>query len=322
MRRGSGAFPGPGNLLRDGQLRGAVILCIAALLGGCGVTRGQLEAAATFGKSASALADGVKNAYAQAAQDEADVRTAKWVVLSSRQNFDPTPIRSGSYRTPLIRLSPKDISGRYAAASALTAYGQALTTLLDVKSQEGDLASATDKLTGALKGIPAKTLSQARVTPTEIDNVGRLITVFGDLYLDYRRREVLELIVPKTEPIVTKLCAMFGRDFDIEGGMFATIFFNDLDDVITSADASIQKHADALHDRAILLPIYQRTRAIRTKISTSYASLQEAARSCSKSSIALAKSIQDPTPTLDDIMDFATKAQVAYNAVMANVGQK
>jgi hypothetical protein len=77
-------FDGPRRVIH--LTKYVVLLSLASLLSACGVTRGQLEAAATFGKSATALADGVKNAYAQAAQDEADIRTAKYVVLSSRHS--------------------------------------------------------------------------------------------------------------------------------------------------------------------------------------------------------------------------------------------
>ena len=321
--------------------RYTLILFVAGALSACGVTRNEFEAAAVFGKSASALADGATSAYAQAVQDEADLRTARFTVLNARQNFDTTPILQKDYEKPLISLSKADIPGRYAAAAALTAYGKALTTLLDVKTQEGDLASATDKFTEALKGIPSQTLNRARIKPSDIDDFGKLITAFGDLYLDYRRRETLELIVPNAEPIVTKLCLLFARDFNPDGGLFATILFNDLEDVIAFTNASLgdsakestkddndkpevarKKQRDGLHDRAILLPIYQRVSAIQTKVRFSYKTITEAAKSCSKANIALAQAVQDPTVTLDDILDFANKAEAAYNAIAAGAGQK
>ncbi len=304
--------------------KSAPALCIALSLMGCGVTRGQLEAVSTFGKSATALADGVKSAYVQAAQDEGDLRTAQYVVLFRDNDFKPDPIRSHppAYTRPLVRLAAKDIAGRLAAASALTAYGQALTTLLDAKSQEGDLASATDKLTASLKGIPTQTLKNAQVTAGEIDDVGKLITSFGDLYLDYRRREVLEQVVPIAEPVVTKICVMFERDFDVDAGQFATIYRDATREIITDVSVSLDKNADSLERRAVLLPIYQRASAVKGKMEVSYASVKDAAKSCSKSSRALAASIKNPELSIDDIIDFATKAQTAYNAVVASANQK
>lgn len=301
----------------------AIASLFALVLTGCGVSREQLEAAGTFGQSAAALATGTKAAYAQAAQDELTVRTATYVVLSARTDVDdPTPIKNRAYRTPLVRLGPKDIAGRYAAAAALAAYGEALATLLDSKTQEGDLATASDKFTTALKGIPATTLAEAKITTADIDFVGKVITTAGDLYLDYRRRQVLEQVVPKAAPIVNKLCSLFASDFDLEGGVFATVFTNDIDDVLASTERALSRRGGSLQDRAILLPIYQQTTSIRSKSAASFQSLQEAANSCVKSNKTLAKSISDPTTSLQDIIDFATKAQKAYAVVNSSIGLK
>lgn len=308
--------------LERGLPRSIAIVLVGAALSGCAVTSGQLSAAATFGKSASTLADGAKSAYAQAQLDEANLRTSKYVVLNYLQNFDPSPIKKGDYKTPLIRLGPKDIPGRYAAANALAAYGQALTTLLDSKTQESDLATATGKLTTSLKSIPAKTLAQAGITSADITDLGNLITSFGDIYLDFRREQVLEQVVPKAEPIVTKLCTLFERDFDTKAGMFGTIYSNNLNNVIISTEESLNRNASDLQARAILLPIYQQTTSVQTQMITTFGDLNAAAKSCMKTSVAFADSIKDPTLSLDDIVDFATKAQAAYDAVTAAAAQK
>lgn len=300
----------------------AAILLAAGFAGGCATTSNELQAAATFAKTASTLSSSVQTAYTQAAQDEANFQTSRYVVLSSRHNFDLTPIYNREYKSPRVPLGPKDIAGRYAAAAALAAYGQALTTLLDSKSQETDLSTATGKLTAALKSIPSATLARAHITSAEITNVGNLITAVGDLYLDFRRQQVLETVIPHSAPVVANLCALFGQDFDVHGFMFASIMLNNLDDVIESTDASIQANAEDLQGRAILLPIYQQTTAMKTQLTTSYSSLQDAAKSCVKTNAALADAVKNQTLTLSDVIDFATKTEAAYNAVMTTVAQK
>lgn len=297
------------------------VLPVSALLAGC-ATSGQLDAAAAFAKSASTLGQGVKTAYTQAVQDEANLRTAKYVVLNYLENFDTSPIAKGAYKTPLIRLGPKDIPGRYAAADALTAYGQALTTLLNSKTQESNLATATSTFTASLKNIPAKTLTQVGITSNDITDIGNLITSIGDIYLDFRREQVLQQVVPKAAPIVTKLCTLFANDFDTKAGMFGTIYSNNLNNVIISTEQSLNTNASNMAARAILLPIYQQTSSVQTQMIASFGSLNTAAKSCVKTNIAFANSVADPTLSLTDIIDFATKAQAAYEAVAAAAGHK
>jgi hypothetical protein len=65
-----------------------VMLCVN--LAACGVTRDQLDAVGAFGKSASKLADGVKDAYAQADQNEVDLRLAQQI--TSVSTSDPAVI--------------------------------------------------------------------------------------------------------------------------------------------------------------------------------------------------------------------------------------
>jgi hypothetical protein len=285
---------------------------VVQLLTGCAVTSGQLDAATAFGKSASTLAEGVKSAYSQAAQDEANLRTAKYVVLFG----------SGDYKKPLIALNPKDIPGRYAAADALAAYGQALTTLLDSKTQETDLATAASKLTGSLKNIPAKTLKEAKITPADVTDIGSIITSVGDLYLNYRREQVLEIVVPKAEPLVTKLCLLFAQDFDASGGMFGAIFSNSLNEVLVGTEKSIQQNSGSLQDRSILLSIYQQTASLQSRSMLTFNKLSAAAQSCVKTNVTLANSIKDPTLSMNDVIDFAAKAQAAYEAVRTAIDQK
>jgi hypothetical protein len=186
----------------------------------------------------------------------------------------------------------------------------------------GNLASATSSFTSALKSIPTSTLKDAGITSADITDIGSLITSFGDIYLDFYREQILEQVVPKAEPIVTKLCTLFANDFDKRSPMFAAIYSGDIHDVIRFTEDTLKKQPENLQARAILLPIYQQTMALQTQTAASFASLNTAAKSCVKTSITFANSISDPTISLNDIVDFATKAQTAYNAVMATIKQK
>ena len=224
--------------------------------------------------------------------------------------------KTATYKDPIVRLDPKnEIKGRLAAAAALTAYGQALTALLDKKTQEGELAAATDKLTSALKAIPSSVLKDAKISADNIDGLGKVLVSFGDIYLDYRRREVLQTVVPVAEPIVNNICRLFAKDFDVHGVWFGEKLPSDAKDTLILASAAIRDNGNTLNNRSILVPLYLQVDNLREKMDVAYTSLMAAANSCVKSSITLRRAVENPTTSLDDIIDFATKAEAAYSAV-------
>ena len=298
----------------------APFLCLA--LAACGVTRDQLDAVGAFGKSATTLADGVKAGYTQAEQNEVDLRLAQYIVYERGPPSDtPTQILSG-FRKPLFDLSKTKIKGRAAAAEALDAYGKALSTLVDSKSQESDFSTAVTSLTGAVKNLPGSVLSTAGITSSELDGIGKVVVAVGDLALDLRRRQVLEEVVPAAQPVVTKICRMFGRDFDLNGNLVGTIVGEETLQTLADVENSLKTNGSTMQNRAILLPLYQKVASINANFKVTFGSLKEAADSCAKASVDLAVSIKDPKYTLDDITNFVAKAQAAYNAIKATSGSK
>jgi hypothetical protein len=278
---------------------------IALFIVGCGVSREQTEAAGQFSKSAVALADTVKTAYTQAPQDDADFRAARYLIFDG--NYEKA--KSGGITT---------LTGRLAAATVLAAYGQALSTLLDAKTQASDVSSATTKLAAAVKGLPQSVLAETSITGSDVDGAGNILAIAIDFYLDFRRRQTLEQIVPAMEPIVTKLCAKFGDDFDINrDGFFAAVYYSRADRILRQA--SRVSSIGELEQRSHLQPTLQRVDAIRTKAIIAFSGVKQAANSCVKSSYTLKYAITNPSMSFDDILDFANKAETAYNAVHAAV---
>jgi hypothetical protein len=293
----------------------ASFLCLA--LAACGVTRDQLDAVGAFGKSATSLADSVKAAYTQAEQNEIDLRLAQYIAYEQGSPSDtPKQILEG-FRKPLFDLSKSKIKGRTAAAGALEAYGNALSTLVDSKSQDSDFSTAVTSLAGAVKGLPKSALSAAGITGSEIDGIGKVIVSVGELALDARRRQVLEEVVPAAQPVVTKICRMFGRDFDLNGRLVGTIVGNETRQTLADLENSIKKNGSTLQNRAILLPIYQKVTSMNASFNVTFGSIKDAAESCANASIQLAAAIKDPKYTLDDIINFVAKAQAAYDAIKA-----
>ena len=303
----------------------AVVLCTS--LAACGVTRDQLDAVGAFGKSASTLANSVKDAYAQADQNEVDLRLAQQI--ASVSTSDPAVILR-AYGVRRFDLSAKKIKGRLAAAEALSAYGVALATLLDSKTQDSDFSDAATSLTAASRGC--RPPAQRGITGDEVAGVGAVVVAFGKIALDIRRREVIEQVVPAAEPVVTKICLLFGRDFDVNrssvGGIVKSEMIKSIDDikrVFTAKDVTNGRDADSgatMQNRAVLLPLYEKLWNIKTKSLAAFADINDAAQGCAKASKNLAAVVKDPKVTLDDIIDFAKKAQAAFDAVKSLSGSK
>jgi hypothetical protein len=291
----------------------ASFLCLA--LAACGVTRDQLDAVGAFGKSATTLADSVKAAYTQAEQNEIDLRLAQYIAYEKGSPSDtPRQILQGLQKERVFDLSKSKIKGRTAAAGALEAYGNALSTLVDSKSQDSDFSAAVTSLAGAIKGLPKST---AGITNSEIDGIGKVIVSVGELALDARRRQVLEEVVPAAQPVVTKICRMFGLDFDLNGGLAGAIVGSATQDTLVYLEKSLKNNGSTLQTRAILLPLYQKVASMNANFNVTFGSIKEAADSCANASIQLAAAIKDPKYTLDDIINFVAKAQAAYDAIKA-----
>jgi hypothetical protein len=324
------------------QFAKIVILAFSLALAGCGVTRDQLDAAGAFGKSAATLADGVKDAYAQADQAEIETRLASHIVAVTQANatgkIPSTETIWNSYvgRDPASKkwlnrpFAATRIGGRLAAAEALKAYGKALETLLDSKTQEKDFSDAVTSLSGAVKGLPESLRKTAGITPDDINGVGAIVVALGNIALDYQRRKALEEVVPAAEPTVTKICALFSRDFNAgDGATIAglatagtTTALDNVEQVFKNEFASAALKdgykADAgssMQNRAVLLPLYAKIDSINTRTRATFASVKDAADSCVKASRALAKAVKDPQVTMRDIIAFVEKAQAAFNAV-------
>jgi hypothetical protein len=286
--------------------RFALIAAAALSLAACGVSRNELKAANAFGKSASALADTVKTAYAQGAQDEADLRAGEFIV-------------SGGEYFRGDRNTIAQFKGRLAAANVLASYGQALSTLLDAKSQNSDIASSIDKLVASVKGLPESAFSAFGIKTSDIDGAGKILAFVFEFYLDEKRREVLQQVVPVMEPIVTRLCLKFRDDFDPKARGFAQVYSNTALAVLRGATKT---SAEDFGSRAAAVPMFQRVDTIRARTVSSFAAVREAANSCAKSSKALRDAVNDPAMSLEDIMDFANKAEAAYSVIHASFAKR
>jgi len=302
--------------------RSAGLVATLVLLASCGVTGDQAKAVTEFGSSASTLASGIKATYAQAADDVAQLYSEQFVI--------PTPgiaarVHAGQFATtesfygPFL---PQNIQGRTKAAAALGAYGTALTTLIDAKTQNADFSAAVTKLTGALKSIPATTLTEAGITTKQIDGVGSVLVALGEAYLDWKRRQTLEAVVPAASPVVGKLCALFASDFDpAKANNFADKYLEAAFDNAGGARRALEQSPGNLESRAVLMPIYRHARLLLDRGPTLFKPLQNAADDCVKSNAALAAAIADPKVSFDDIAAFVKQADAAYTAVQATIGK-
>jgi hypothetical protein len=233
-----------------------------------------------------------------------------------------------NYRKRRFDVSTGKIKGRIAAADTLAAYGVALATLVDSKTQDSDFSDAVTSLSAAVKGLPQSFRNDAGITDDDVAGVGSVVVAFGKIALDARRREVLEDVVPAAEPMVTKICQLFARDFSLRGGTVAGIVSSEViksidhvervftnKDIASPAPGREVETGATFKNRAVMLPMIEKLRGIQVNSSAAFQSLSDAAQSCVKASGALAIAVKDPKLTLDDIIDFVGKAQSAFSAV-------
>jgi hypothetical protein len=178
------------------------------------------------------------------------------------------------------------------------------------------------KLTDALKSIPVSTLKDAKITAAQIAGLGSVLIAVGNTYLDWRRRQTLEAVVPATSPIIGRLCRMFGHDFDSDKlDSYAGVYVRTAGKNEADASGALSKNADSLQARAILMPMYRHARMLYERSDSLFKPLEGAATACDSANTALAASIADPKVSLSDIRDFVKEADSAFSAIQATIGK-
>src|SRR4029434_445287 len=174
------------------------------LLTGCALSARQKAAVGQFSESATTLGD-VTSSQLKAMRD-GTVEMTKQRLLLAGKSRDPNLGDQTSLDRGFEVSRVETVSG---AAQALAAYGKSLAALVN-DSQSAELQAASRDLVASLGRVPE---ARERLSDKQLEAIGTVVQEVGGLWVEWKRKEALTIIVREARPAVDRLCDLLARDF-------------------------------------------------------------------------------------------------------------
>ncbi len=273
-----------------------VLCCVMAVIicSGCGLTIKQKAATQTFG-SATATLGGL--ATQEFTQDRADViamnQSRRLLGDSTVSNVD------GNY-------SLERVKTRVDAVTALKTYGELLACLV-TNSQTAQIKSAASTFTtnlGALEGI--------NFTKQQSDAVNQAVQTLGGLFVEYKRKKVLESIIQGTHTNIGALVDKIAISFDTNQ-VFWSLEYDTTLSALRGQIAIVQTTgklaSNDLASRAVLQSSLNLTDADEQRFRTASMNILKTCASLKSAEKSLVVLLKNDNASVEDIQAYAKSIQ-------------
>jgi hypothetical protein len=278
-------------------------ILLAALGLGCGLTAKQKLALATFSHSAATV--GEVTASEMKTFREQGIQANTQVLLFKGES----PVANLPKLDSLDRgYELKRIQAVTDAAGALAAYGQTLGALAG-DTPTADLKKASTDLLHSLGQVPEV---KAQVSQSQMDAVGTVIQDVGGFWIEYKRRQAALALVDRFGPAVDRLCDRLIQDFSSGPTQARGWVYLQLQVTQERLEVAAHGHFSTVAtyaDRKLAMDAYLLTQDLKSHRDEVCGKISEAAAAMKKANAALQQSIHQDTPSPDDLMDLAAKAQ-------------
>ena len=275
---------------------------------GCGLTKVQKGGVATFGQAAATLGTASKEQF-QGGRD--NVIEMKGLRLAIERKVLPAAKPDGKpadrefYAEELnldSGLDPDNIEKRVNAVELLIQYGNLLVAFSE-ETQEKELTAASDKFMKSVKKFPGNPLSEG-----EIDGLGQVVVVAGNMWIENEKKEALKKIIPTVSPLIKKLCVDLETDFDPQKKGVAADIYNTQDRLANEAIDGLKRTGDSVSDRLLLINGFALADRNKAALETTSKNLLKAVASLRQADDKLVTLIADNKIPLDEIKTFADDA--------------
>lgn len=271
---------------------GAAMLAVA--LGGCALTSGQRAAITQFGTAASSLGTTTSTQLLAMREDTIKMNVERLVIVGKSR--DP---RLAGEQTLDRGFEIKTVQTVMGATNALAAYGQSLNALAS-DTQTADLKAASDNLVTSLGSLPGFTDA---ISPKQLSAIGSAIQEVGGIFIEYKRKEAVRIIVLNSRPAVDKLCDLLVRGFSTGGWVETQLLIVQLP-LIAEASNAFQSR-ETFADRRVALDAFRLAFNGNVRRDQVVAQVAEAAQAMKKANTNLADVVERNEITFADIQDFA-----------------
>jgi hypothetical protein len=285
-----------------------LMLCFGS---GCALTAKQKAAISQFSDSAATLGD-VTSSELKAMRDGTVNMTIERLLLSGKSK-DPNLGDQTSLDRGFELKRVETVSG---ATQALAAYGKTLTALVD-DTQSAELNDASHEFVASLGRVPE---ARKRLTDEQLEAIGSAIQEVGTLWVDWKRKQAVTTIVKESQQAVDHLCDLLIRDFDPKRGWVALQLQVIEDPLIAEATNALYDGRN-YNDRKIALEAFRLAHGNRMRRTEVLTRVVDAAVAMKQANIALARAVDHPGLSIQDIRSFAERARSLKNAATIIVAE-
>ena len=197
------------------SLRGPVwlILALAVLISGCGLTQAQKRAISQVAVASKGLGEYAQTEFGYLRKVNMDLGV--YYLAHNPEMWAGNPLatsRENKSKETLIQdATLANVSKRVGAAQSLARYGELLSSILGAGDK--DMESATQAFAAKVSGLELLKLSD-----DQKGAITRLVQAAGMQWLEYQKADALLKILPELQTTVTDLCDLLINDFKKDGG--------------------------------------------------------------------------------------------------------
>lgn len=179
-----------------------LIPMIPLLISGCALNSEQREATRQFAYASANIGEFSVREFNHLRENTIDMNVSSVALRGHAKLFDDSGVVVLDEA-----LKPQVIMPRIKAAQALSSYGKLLLALVE-HSQDQELKRAANDFVGSFRSI-----EQLELSEKQLQGLGRLVQSIGSIWVDAKKAEAIEEIVPAVSKDVDKLCTLLIQDF-------------------------------------------------------------------------------------------------------------
>jgi len=300
---------------RDPQTaRWCGLLTLVVLLGifaGCALTAEQKAAVSQFSDSATTLGD-VTSSELTAMRDSTVKMTIERLLLGGKSK-DPNLGDQASLDRGFDLERVQTVS---AATRALAAYGKSLAALVN-DTQSAELKVASNEFVASIGRVPT---AKEHLSDKQLEAIGTVVQKVGGFWIERKRKQAVTTIVKESKNAVEDLCDLLIQDFDPDKGWVAKQLQVVEDPLMAEATNGLYD-GRTYNGRKIALEAFRLAHGSRMRRTEVLKRVTDGATAMKKANSALAQAVENSAWSVQDIQDFAQKAQSLQTAVKLIVAE-
>lgn len=272
-------------------------LCAALFLGlsACGLSSVQRDAVIQFSTASAAFGETISTQMVETRSMVIDLNTHVLLLdpsmLTKREKIE------GAFS--LDRVGP-----RIQAAKAVQTYGELLLALVE-DTQEKELQTAATNFTQSIRGLDSQ---KRKIGDDQLQGIGEVVVAIGGLWVEYKKREALEQIVPEAHEQIKEIGKLFATEFAANGAIARNLDATS-QLAVRAADGILDQKGSSPGDRSAAAMAHRKGIETSLKANAIFPPMATAALEMVKAHSQLVNSLLKKELTVADIKVFTTTVE-------------